>query len=414
MPDTELLIPLPHPVLTSLCRLISDRLGADLAIITDVQHSILASHSWPLSLPVPPLAALMTADMLVLTDTTHDPRFERLADAMGGFQTGFYAASSLRRADGEVVGFLYLLRQLPRTFERQHYQAFLDAICLASNYLMQQQALKRAVQVEARLLPFESGVETLTDAVITYNDLGRITYANRPAEQLFGASATELEGQPLNALIPGGPDRLPRADAERWQLGHVEGLTQDGMLLHLEVASRQLQVDGNHCTLLIRNVSNQQWTVAALAQSQLHTQALLQAIPDTLFVLSKEGVVLSYKPDSIRLERDPLGRSVYQIWPIDTAGLIMVYLNLTLQGDRRSRAFVVQPPLGNEDGLQLQGRLTPMGSERALLIVRNLTLEEQRDRSGTFAGSNHGSTETESHQQEQTALLNPDGHDPSN
>ncbi|MFB9991380.1 PAS domain S-box protein [Deinococcus oregonensis] len=408
MPDTELLAPPPHPVLTSLCRLISERLGADLALITDPQHCVLASHNWPLSLSVPPLAALMTADMLVLTDTTQDPRFGPLADAMGGFQTGFYAASNLRRPEGEVLGFLYLLRQLPRTFERQHYQAFLDAICLASEYLVHQHALKRAAQVEARLLPFESGVESVTDAMITYNQAGRITSVNPAAAQLFGSSATGLEGQPLTELIPGGLDSLPQANTESWQLGQAEGLTQDGVILNLEVANRQLELDGKQSTLLIRNVSEHQGAVTALAQSQLQAQALLQAVPDTLFVLSREGLVVSYKPDSLRLQRDPVGRSLYQVWSLETAGLIMLYLNLTLQGQQRSRAFVLQPPLGSQDGLKLEGRLTPMGSGQALLVVRNLTLEGEEDGLSDVEGS----TETESHSQDQA--LKPEGHDPSN
>ncbi|MFD1734118.1 PAS domain-containing protein [Deinococcus malanensis] len=344
MPDTEVITPLPHPVLTSLCRLIGDRLGADLVIVTDVQHTILASHSWPLSLPVPPLAALMTADMLVLTDTTDDPRFEPLADAMGDFRTGFYAAAVLRRRDGEPLGFLYLLRQDPRTFERQHYQAFLDAICLASDYLVQQQLLKRAIQVEARLLPFESSVEVFTDAVIVYNDAGLVTCANPAAEQLFGAPVNELEGQLLTALIPGGPDVLPSPDAETWQLGHVEGRTRKGGVLQLDIASRQMQVEDAHYTLLIRDMSDLNENIAALAQSQLHAQALLQAIPDSLFVLSKDGLVLNYKADSLRLERNPVGRSVYQLWSHNAAALIMVYLRLTLQGAQRSRAFVLEPP----------------------------------------------------------------------
>lgn len=379
MPDTEVITPLPHPVLTSLCRLIGDRLGADLVIITDVHHGMLASHSWPLSLKVPPLAHLMDADMLVLTDTTDDLRFEALADAMGGFRTGFYAASRLRRSDGETLGFMYLLRQAPRTFERQHYQAFLDSICLASDYLVQDQALKRAVQVEVRLLPFESGVRSLTDAVIAYNTAGYVTCANLAAEHLFGAPTAELEGQPLTELIPGGPNTLPNANAETWQLGHVEGRTRQGAVLYLDVASRQMQVDNTHCTLLIRNVSDLHENVAALAQSQLHAQALLQAIPDTLFVLSKDGLILSYKPDSLPLERNPVGRSVYQVWSHESAGLVMLYLRLTLEGGQRSRAFALQSPLGSDGTPELEGRLTPMGSERALLVVRDVTMDQALD-----------------------------------
>ncbi|MFB9995517.1 PAS domain-containing protein [Deinococcus oregonensis] len=410
MPDTELLAPPPHPVLTSLCRLISERLSADLAIITDAKHCVLASHSWPLSLSVPPLAALMTADMLVLTDTTHDPRFGPLADAMGGFQTGFYAAANLRDPEGEVLGFLYLLRQRPRTFERQHYQAFLDAICLASEYLVHQHALKRAAQVEARLLPFESGVESVTDAMITYNQAGRITSANPAAAQLFGRPGSDLDGQPLTELIPGGLDSLPQATPATWQLGQTEGITQDGVTLHLEVANRQLQVDGQQSTLLIRNVSEQQGAVAALAQSQLQAQALLHAIPDTLFVLSKEGLIMSHKPDSLRLQRDPVGRSIYQVWSQESAGLIMLYLNLTLQGQQRSRAFTLQPPLGSQEDLRLEGRLMPMGSERALLVVRNLTVEGHGDSLPDLAGS----IETDGHPQDQASPSNPEGSEPSN
>lgn len=414
MPDTEVITPLPHPVLTSLCRLMSDRLGADLAIITDAQHRTLASHSWPLSLPVPPLAALMTADMLVLTDTTDDPRFEPLADAMGGFRTGFYAAAVLRRSDGEPLGYLYLLRQDPRTFERQHYQAFLDAICLASDYLVQHQALQRAVQVEARLLPFESGVEVLTDAVIAYDKLNRVIYANPAAEQLFGAPIAELEGQLLTALIPGGPDVLPSPDTDTWQLGHVEGYTRKGAVLQLDVAIRQMQVDGAQCTLLIRNVSDLNQNIAALAQSQLHAQALLQAIPDSLFMLSKDGLVLSYKPDSFRLERNPVGRSVYQLWPHNAAALIMVYLRLTLQGAQRSRPFVLEPPVGSEGARELEGRITPIGTERALLVVRNVTLEQKA--AGTLVQPDlvPAGQEAEAYDQDLAAPLDPDTHEPIN
>ncbi|MFB9990564.1 hypothetical protein ACFFLM_00995 [Deinococcus oregonensis] len=105
------------------------------------------------------------------------------------------------------------------------------------------------------------------------------------------------------------------------------------MILHLEVANRQLQVDSEQFTLLIRNVSVQQEAMVALAQSQPHPQALLHAIPDTLFVLSKEGLVFSYKPDTLQLSRNPVGRSIYQVWSQESAGLIMLYLNLTLQGN---------------------------------------------------------------------------------
>ncbi len=371
----EVLVPLPHPVLTSLCRLIADRLGADMVLITDPQDDILAAHSWPLKLNVPPLATLLTADLLVLTDTTADPRFEALADTMGGFRIGFYIGARLKRADGAWLGSMYLLRQQPRRFERPHYQALLDATCLASDYLVQHQALLRAVQVEARLLPYESSVEYLTDAVLAYSESGQITYANPAAGRLFEAAVAELEGAPLKAVIPGGLGVLPEANAHRWQLGHVEGRTGTGAALVLDIASRQLQVDGTHSTLLIRDRSSQQADQHALAQSQLHAQALLQAIPDTLFVLSREGMVLSYQPDGLALLPNPVGRSVYHLWPPVTAEQVMLHLRLSVQRNERSRPFVLrETPSRDPRERTLEGRVTPMGPERALLVLRDITL----------------------------------------
>ncbi|WP_189012381.1 hypothetical protein, partial [Deinococcus malanensis] len=180
--------------------------------------------------------------------------------------------------------------------------------------------------------------------------------------------------------------------------------------------SRQMQVEDAHYTLLIRDMSDLNENIAALAQSQLHAQALLQAIPDSLFVLSKDGLVLSYKADSLRLERNPVGRSVYQLWSHNAAALIMVYLRLTLQGAQRSRAFVLEPPVGSEGAQELEGRITPIGVERALLVIRNVTLERKAPVApvGPDPGPAGEEPVTQMHDQDVMSLFDPDSQEPNN
>src|SRR5882672_5742970 len=49
---------------------------------------------------------------------------------------------------------------------------------------------------------FRAVAETVTDAVISADSHGHITYINGGGERLFGWTAAELRGQPLTLLMP--------------------------------------------------------------------------------------------------------------------------------------------------------------------------------------------------------------------
>jgi len=168
----EVILPPPHPPLDSLCRLLGERFSADLVVVSDAGHTTLAAHHWPVALSLLVPESLSSADTLILTDTTHDDRFQAL-EAQLGFQVGFYAGSALKAPDGTLLGHLFLLGRTPRPFARQHHQAFLDGLCMASNHLEQRRGLLRAARIEAELLPYRSGVETLADAILGVNGDGR-------------------------------------------------------------------------------------------------------------------------------------------------------------------------------------------------------------------------------------------------
>lgn len=369
---TEMILPPPHPPLDSITRLLGERFGADIVLISDPDHVPLAAHHWPLTLSLRVPDDLVSADMLILTDTRGDARFEDF-ETQTGFPVGFYAASALKAPDGTLLGHVCLLGHQPRTFERQHHQALLDGLCVISDYLEQQRNARRAARVETELLPYRSGVETLADAIIGINGGGSVIYANRAAETLFARPLAQLEHQPIQNLIAGGLSELPEAVSDRWVLGHAEGLRGDGLeRLTLEVAARRTQVDPNGMTLLIRDVSAYEHTLASLNASQLQNEALLRAIPDTLLILSKDGVVLSQKAeDGTDIHR--VGRNVYELWPIEVADQMMLYLRMVQRGDPVIRTFSFREQ--GEPPQQFEARLIPMNAERALLVLRSQSMD---------------------------------------
>lgn len=369
----EVILPPAHPALISICRLLGERFSADLVIVSGADHTTLAAHHWPVIRPLQVPKSLSSADMLILTDATHDGRVQELETQLG-FAVGFYAASGLKGPDGHLLGHLYLIGRSPRMFERQHHQTFLDGLCVASDYLEQRRVALRLARIEAELLPYRSGVETLADAVLGVNGEGCIIYASRAAETLFGQPAARLEGQLLSHYLPNGLDALPELAPDRWTAGHAEGRRGEEVL-KLDVAGRRNQGDPSGVTLLIRDVSAQEHTLASLSASQIQIEALLRAIPDALLVLSSDGVVLSQKAGAALPDGEAVvGRSVYEVWPIDVAEQMMLYVQMVQRGDAVVRTFSFRTR--GERPQQIEARLVPMDRRQALMVLRSHTLDQ--------------------------------------
>jgi len=175
----------------------------------------------------------------------------------------------------------------------------------------------------------------------------------------------------LTAVLPGGLAALPEVRADRWTVGHTEGRRGDD-LLELDVAARRNEGDASGVTLLVRDVSLQEHTLASLSASRVQIEALLQAIPDALLVLSNDGVVLSHKPGAA-LEGSVEGRSVYELWPIDVAEQMMLYLQMVQRADAVVRSFSFRTQ-GERPG-QIEARLFPMDRRQVLVVLRSQTLD---------------------------------------
>ncbi|WP_375765037.1 PAS domain-containing sensor histidine kinase [Archangium gephyra] len=136
-----------------------------------------------------------------------------------------------------------------------------------TDLLAEQRRVEHALRVsEAR---FAGIISLAADAIISVDARGRITLFNSGAEQIFGYSAQEVLGQPLELLLPerfrgGHPGHLEtfgrgaqasRRMAER-QL--IFGLRKNGEEFPAEAAISRMEVEGERVlTAILRDVSFQ-------------------------------------------------------------------------------------------------------------------------------------------------------------
>lgn len=116
-----------------------------------------------------------------------------------------------------------------------------------------------------------------------------------------------------------------------------------------------------------------------LEQAKAKTTSLIQAIPDLMFCLSKEGFFVDYYPDKQNLHlldiEDVLGKKIEDVFPKDLADWTRYYLEKTLEtGQIQVGEYVVR---GDKEWHHYEARYVKSGSNEVLAIVRNITQRKQ-------------------------------------
>jgi diguanylate cyclase (GGDEF)-like protein/PAS domain S-box-containing protein len=123
-------------------------------------------------------------------------------------------------------------------------------------------------ELEAATARFRSVVDAAYDAIITIDQLHKITLFNRGAENLFGYDSSEMMGQPLEILIPEKYrphhaeyiQRFAQSPVRSRQMnerGLIYGRHRDGTLLPVEIAISKINVNGIiEFTAVIRDIED--------------------------------------------------------------------------------------------------------------------------------------------------------------
>jgi PAS domain S-box-containing protein len=124
----------------------------------------------------------------------------------------------------------------------------------------------------------------------------------------------------------------------------------------------------------------------ALQRSAEHVRGLLNAVPDTIFELRRDGLVLQYIPAADSAAKEPseafVGKSIEQIMPASVAGQVMFAVERALES---GLLHVIEYQLRQASQEKTyEARVAVNGEDRTLMIVRDVSLhkwlEAERDR----------------------------------
>ncbi len=147
--------------------------------------------------------------VMVVRDAAKDPRFAANPLVTGAPHIRFYAGAPLVLASGHRIGTLCIIDPAPRdSFSTREC----DILALMASQVV---ALleSRRIRQEQRISQLIA--QTTTDAFVCSDADSRIILWNRAAEAMFGWSAEEAIGQPLDMIIP-----------DRHRAGHHAGVAR--------------------------------------------------------------------------------------------------------------------------------------------------------------------------------------------
>src|ERR1039458_3528208 len=150
-------------------------------------------------------------EALVIPDATADKRFAGLALVAGPPWVRFYAGTPVMAADGFAVGAVAVMDTHPRgPLSQSDMCSLRDFSALVSRELNRRSSAGDASSILSAI------VQSAEDAIISMDLNGIILTWNPGAERLYGYSAAQVLGRPINVIIPS--DRREEADRKSTRL----------------------------------------------------------------------------------------------------------------------------------------------------------------------------------------------------
>jgi PAS domain S-box-containing protein len=230
---------------------------------------------------------------------------------------------------------------------------------------------------------------------VMIHDRGVILDVNYATESLLGYSKAELVNQSvLKITAPcSQPIIQTRAQFPCDDPLEVVGLKKDGTTFIAEISAKSISYQGRTARVVgVRDITVRKQAEDALRQSEARNRALLHAIPDLIFRLSREGIYLDCHAENVNDLVVPaselIGKKVEEVLPPPLAQVIRQLMAQALSC-RSIQTLEYQLPI---DGTlrYWEARIVVCGEDEVLVIVRDITdrhraeedrlLTAQRDR----------------------------------
>ena len=142
-----------------------------------------------------------------------------------------------------------------------------------------------------------------------------------------------------------------------------------------------LYQDEPHVITVIRDVTERKQMENSLRDSEARNRAMVEAIPDLMFIQSRAGVYVDFHADNRQMLIAPpeafLGRTTYDVLPPALTDVFQAKFDLAFQtGEVQTHEY----PLDVLDGKRyFESRMIAYGDDRLLSIVRDITERKQTE-----------------------------------
>ncbi|WP_375506694.1 PAS domain S-box protein, partial [uncultured Nostoc sp.] len=165
---------------------------------------------------------------------------------------------------------------------------------------------------------------------------------------------------------------------------HWEGriITPSGKLKWIQATSqRELQESGDLLwNGLVMDITDRKQAQEKLLESEARYKAVLDAIPDLMFRISRDSEYLDLKSEgaNVTLSREEIvGKHVQELLPSDVAAISLEAIAKTLDsGTLQTCEYQLPTPLGVKD---YEARLVVSGQDEVVAIVRDITERKQAE-----------------------------------
>lgn len=163
---------------------------------------------------------------------------------------------------------------------------------------------RRTVELRERTIQLAGIVDSAMDAIVSVDQDQRIVLFNGAAERMFGWTAEQMIGQPIDRLIPVRAraahrvhvDKFGRARTDnRWmgQPNSISGRRADGTHFPIEASRSKVELDGRVIyTVIMRDITERTKAERELRRSRQVMVDFFEAAPMGLMWVSPDGRVM--------------------------------------------------------------------------------------------------------------------------
>ncbi len=231
---------------------------------------------------------------------------------------------------------------------------------------------------------YRTFVEQATDGVAIAQD-GLLKFANRALVELLGYdNAAEIIEEDFDQFVAPSFREKVKEKHKRTMAGEggpsifeIAVLNKAGEEIPVEINAGVVTFEGRPASMaMVRDIADRKRAEKALAHSVRRNEALLQAIPDMMFVLTKDGTFTDFKADrdeDLAIPRDEIiGKNVRDVGFSDNyvESIFDCVKEALATGEARTFEYELERPKGL---CFYEARVVPVKEDEVLSVVREIT-----------------------------------------